>query len=94
MDYCCICGREANQLKSFHCSIGDSVYHYCHRLAFIGKRVSDRYVAKLLAKPKCSCDTCFHNCTTWCDFQSHCKKNFMESDEETDKRLEEESRQK
>lgn len=45
-------------------------------------------------KDKCSCNTCFHNCTTWCDFQEHCKKKFMESDDETDRRLEEESRQK
>lgn len=43
-------------------------------------------------KPKCSCDTCFHNCTTWCDFQSYCKKRFMESDKKTDKRLEKEAK--
>lgn len=46
MNYCCVCCKEANSPKSFHCSIDDSVYHYCHRHAFIGRRVSDEYVAK------------------------------------------------
>lgn len=46
MNYCCIYCRETNHPKSFHCSIGDSVYHYCHRHAFIGRRVSMTNVAK------------------------------------------------
>ncbi len=36
---------------------------------------------------QCECTQCFHNCGTWCDFQTHCKKVFGESDEETEKRL-------
>ena len=47
MNYCCICRREANHpTKSFHCVVEDTVYHYCHRHAFIGKRVLDKYIAK------------------------------------------------
>lgn len=45
-EYCCICCREANHPKSFHCNIDNNVYHYCHRHAYIGKRVSDKHVAK------------------------------------------------
>lgn len=35
----------------------------------------------------CECNKCFHNCGVWCDFESHCKKKFMESDRKTDKRI-------
>lgn len=38
-------------------------------------------------KGECTCNKCFHNCTTFCDFEHYCKKKFMELDEETDKRL-------
>lgn len=38
-------------------------------------------------KGKCTCNECFHNCTTFCDFEHHCRKKFMELDEETDRRL-------
>ena len=37
--------------------------------------------------PDSSCNECFHNCGEWCDFESHCKKKFGESDSETDSRL-------
>lgn len=47
MNYCCVCGRGANHpIKSFHCSIDAEVYHYCHRHAFIGRRVLSKYVAQ------------------------------------------------
>lgn len=36
---------------------------------------------------RCACITCFHNCGTFCDFTNYCQKVFMESDEETKKRL-------
>ena len=37
MGYCCICGREANQEKSFHCTVDNDVYHYCNHHSYIGK---------------------------------------------------------
>lgn len=43
-DYrCCICGRKANHINSYHCAIGDSVCHYCHRHYLIGKIAQWRY---------------------------------------------------
>lgn len=51
MSYCCICGRETNHLKSHHCKIEDDVYHYCQYHSYIGKRLSNKYVArKILTK--------------------------------------------
>ena len=45
MSYCCVCGRDVNHhIKSFHCNIDDTVYHYCHRHSFIGRRVLNKYV--------------------------------------------------
>lgn len=47
MNYCCVCGRDADHpIKSFHCNIDDTVYHYCNRHAFIGRRVLWKYVTK------------------------------------------------
>ena len=43
------------------------------------------YEAKISGE-ECSCTTCFHNCRTFCDFQTHCIKKFMEPDAETEKR--------
>lgn len=50
MSRCCVCGREANNPRSFHCAIGNDVYHYCHQHAFIGKRVLDGYLLEMNLK--------------------------------------------
>lgn len=50
MSRCCVCGREANNSRSFHCAIGNDVYHYCHQHAFIGKRVLDGYLLEMHLK--------------------------------------------
>ena len=42
MSYCCVCGRRANHLKSFHCVVEDDTYHYCHIHSLIGKKVFDK----------------------------------------------------
>lgn len=54
MSYCCICGREVNHsTKSYHCRIENDVYHYCRYHSYIGKRLSDKYVAnKILTKER------------------------------------------
>ena len=44
MNYCCVCGRRVNHsTKSFHCRIGNDVYHYCHHHSLIGKMVLDKH---------------------------------------------------
>jgi hypothetical protein len=50
MSRCCVCGREANNPRSFHCAIGNDVYHYCHQHAFVGKRVLDGYLLEVNLK--------------------------------------------
>ena len=37
--------------------------------------------------PDSSCNTCFHNCGDWCDFDTHCLKKFGEPDSVTNERL-------
>lgn len=43
MSYCCVCGRKADHLKSFHCVIENDTYHYCHIHSFIGEKLHDKY---------------------------------------------------
>lgn len=44
MNYCCVCGREADHpTKSFHCKIENNTYHYCHWHSFIGRMVLNKH---------------------------------------------------
>lgn len=43
MSVCCICGRIADQPNSYHCAIGNDIYHYCSLHEGIGKRVEDTH---------------------------------------------------
>ena len=44
--FCCLCGRAANHTKSFHCLIGNSVYHYCHWHSWIGILLHKKFFKK------------------------------------------------
>lgn len=44
--FCCLCGRVANHKKSYHCLIGNSVYHYCHLHSWVGKLLSKKFFKK------------------------------------------------
>lgn len=57
--------------------------------AYLYRDIIGRIDALLDDTPKddCECEKCFHNCTTFCDFQHYCKKMFKESDMMTDIRL-------
>ena len=57
--------------------------------AFLYRDILGRIDALLDGTPKddCECEKCFHNCTTFCDFQHYCKKMFNEPDMVTDIRL-------
>ena len=46
MSYCCICGRETNHPKSYHCKIEDDIYHYCNRHSYIGKRLVEKDIVR------------------------------------------------
>lgn len=52
MSYCCICGREAHHIESYHCSIDNDVYHYCHWHSWIGKLVQKKWWRILRNKNK------------------------------------------
>lgn len=46
VSYCCICGRVAHHTESYHCLIGDDVYHYCHWHSWIGKWLRRKFMRK------------------------------------------------
>lgn len=36
---CCLCGRPTDHKKSYHRSIGNYEYHYCHKHSWLGKKL-------------------------------------------------------
>lgn len=42
MSVCCVCGRIADQLSSYHCAIGNDIYHYCSLHEGLGKSVQKK----------------------------------------------------
>lgn len=42
MNTCCVCGGVADQLKSYHCVVGNDVYHYCHLHEKVGRKAQKK----------------------------------------------------